>query len=1074
MPFFKTYVVFVMLLCSINVFAQTQVATKIGTYRWQLNKKNNKAFKLNPKVIEKKIIVTKTPKLTKKPFVKQISFKKTIVYNGVIAPKKYKATFNKVGLKPNKVTMAQKFIFKDAAKENIIYTDYAHGFIADNAINITEDNLRQMWITTDLGLVKFNGTTYTLYTKNSGLPSLAFNSVFFDKINDKLWINTSEGVYYIKNDTCYIPTSSQFDFESFQGFHYTKADNNGNVWFTSRNKGAMCFTNNNVFYFLDTLCGLKTNYVDDIAFDKDNTCYIASMEKGFYQIKNNTIINYLIKAENAFNASAISFQIHNNKIYIGTWGNGLYVLSDTDSLQFSIQSKFNERIFDIIADRNHIYYASYGSGIVKYDTSKFVVFNKSNGLLNNGTYGLFADYNHNIWVPHLGAGISRINERVFTENTNNFGMNSVFTIKKGSNDVLNWYFNNGKALTYETKTNLVELSVKDDITDTKLTYVTDGYVVNSDELWCSTYISGVCHIKNSTAKFYLLSNVSDDNIIYGTKKATDNKIWFNTQQFGLVYYDLNSESFFRKSKENGAISNKCGFLSNYKNNILSVYDYGIQKIGGDSLYDLIINDSVFKAKITAVHVTNTNQIVLSTQNEGLYILQNNSVYQLTEKQGLLSNDIYNIIEDKNHKTWLLTSKGIDRIKLNGINYSYDRYFGNNYGSFINNSYGFTFLNDDGNFSFYSNVGLYNYEPENELKLAKRPIININSTHVNDSLTLPNKITISSDDKFSIKYNVINWGYENEFDDYYVLISKNNDTSIFKIGEKGVVDLLDMAPNKYKFLLKVTNSRKAYFSTPIVFEVMPYWYNRGPYRLLMFVLLCVMFYYFYKRKQNQNLVLEAKIDERTQELNTSFKEQIALTQEVHHRVKNNLQFIVAMLHLQTNTTTTTEGKEILNNVSRRINAMSVVHEMLYNKDRLEVVSLKKYLDELTNHLKENSFLDSNVNFELDLKIEDLKFNISDCVAIGMITSEIISNSVKYAFKNTPDPVIKIYLTKKTDNILFEISDNGSGFNLNNKNKTEGLGMRLISIFCNQLSASYSFKNENGLAYTFLLPMSLYHE
>jgi two-component sensor histidine kinase len=198
-----------------------------------------------------------------------------------------------------------------------------------------------------------------------------------------------------------------------------------------------------------------------------------------------------------------------------------------------------------------------------------------------------------------------------------------------------------------------------------------------------------------------------------------------------------------------------------------------------------------------------------------------------------------------------------------------------------------------------------------------------------------------------------------------------------------------------------------------------------------------------------------------------KEKDVLIQEIHHRVKNNLQFIAAMIKMQQNTIRIESGKKELNETSRRINAMSLVHEMLYNKDRLSYVSLKEYVAELVSKLKEMVHKDGNP-IEIIQSIDDVKFNINNSVALGMITSEIISNAIKHAFLNTSNPTITILLKKDSEAnfIVYQIGDNGLGIRPSENNK--GLGTRLIDIFARQIEAEYIVKDTNGLEYEFKIP------
>jgi two-component system, sensor histidine kinase PdtaS len=144
----------------------------------------------------------------------------------------------------------------------------------------------------------------------------------------------------------------------------------------------------------------------------------------------------------------------------------------------------------------------------------------------------------------------------------------------------------------------------------------------------------------------------------------------------------------------------------------------------------------------------------------------------------------------------------------------------------------------------------------------------------------------------------------------------------------------------------------------------------------------------------------------------------------------------------------------------------VHEMLYNKDTIGTISVKKYLEELIESLQELVSSHSKP-IKFDLQIEDKIVDINKSIALGMITSELVSNSIKYAFINTQYPLITITLknikNQDTSNMQFCLKDNGIGFTDIHK-KTTSLGMRLISIFSRELEGDFNFENLNGLKYT----------
>ena len=198
------------------------------------------------------------------------------------------------------------------------------------------------------------------------------------------------------------------------------------------------------------------------------------------------------------------------------------------------------------------------------------------------------------------------------------------------------------------------------------------------------------------------------------------------------------------------------------------------------------------------------------------------------------------------------------------------------------------------------------------------------------------------------------------------------------------------------------------------------------------------------------------------LKEKFKEKEALVQEIHHRVKNNLQFVNSIINMQTNTVQNELEATVLSETARRIRAMALVHEMLYNKNNESGINMKHYLSELIQNIDDlaNS---SRKKIDFVLDIDELIFDVSKATAIGMIVSELASNSLKYAFEKTNNPEIKIELKQRNHpNYELIYSDNGIGLP-KNYSKTNKLGMRLIDIFSRQIKGSYVFENQNGLMY-----------
>lgn len=207
----------------------------------------------------------------------------------------------------------------------------------------------------------------------------------------------------------------------------------------------------------------------------------------------------------------------------------------------------------------------------------------------------------------------------------------------------------------------------------------------------------------------------------------------------------------------------------------------------------------------------------------------------------------------------------------------------------------------------------------------------------------------------------------------------------------------------------------------------------------------------------------KLKKSNKDLGKKNSEKDTLIQEIHHRVKNNLQFISSLMNMQMKASGSPQDDKTLNDTSRRINAMALVHEMLYNRSDNSGIAIKLYIEELVESLNDLvSTEEDKITFEIS--VVDFDFKVADAISLGMISSELISNSLKHAFHNSKEPKVKISLLKTgIDTYTFIYADNGTGFILDQKDK-KTLGLRLVDIFSRQLKGDYSINGDKGFEYT----------
>lgn len=209
------------------------------------------------------------------------------------------------------------------------------------------------------------------------------------------------------------------------------------------------------------------------------------------------------------------------------------------------------------------------------------------------------------------------------------------------------------------------------------------------------------------------------------------------------------------------------------------------------------------------------------------------------------------------------------------------------------------------------------------------------------------------------------------------------------------------------------------------------------------------------RNKKNKLLSSQL----QKIEIQNKEREALLKEIHHRVKNNLQVITSLLHLQANQNSDQKIHDLFKQSQYRINTMAMVHEMLYQSGDLSKVPLKTYLEELTNSLiKSIKGTESIVLATFEIP-ENIHLGLDTAIPLGLLTNEIITNALLHGIPKQEVGEIYIQIEEKEVGVfnLF-IGDNGIGYpeGLTLRNMST-LGLNLVRKLTRQLSGNIEKDN-----------------
>ena len=219
-------------------------------------------------------------------------------------------------------------------------------------------------------------------------------------------------------------------------------------------------------------------------------------------------------------------------------------------------------------------------------------------------------------------------------------------------------------------------------------------------------------------------------------------------------------------------------------------------------------------------------------------------------------------------------------------------------------------------------------------------------------------------------------------------------------------------------------------------------------------------------RSRNAQLEAMVNERTKDLQTSLDLQETYLQEVHHRVKNNLQIIGSLLDLQAARETSPETRTALGTGRSRIESISLVHQHLYLHPDSRQINITDFLTEYAQRV-EDALLEDENTVDWSLSGEDIQLGIEEAQPFGLLVNELLTNSLRHAIRPGHRLSIAIAWKEVAPGVLELLySDNGPGLSPStDTSETDSLGLRLIHRLTGQLKGELTLDGHPRSTWTF---------
>jgi ligand-binding sensor domain-containing protein/signal transduction histidine kinase len=506
---------------------------------------------------------------------------------------------------------------------------------------------RYLWIGTTGGLLRFDGARLVLFDRDNA-PAFTDNNVFCLTVtsDDALWIATEGGGLIRYKDGAFRHFSGKDGLlNDFVRSVYQ--DKKGRIWIG---------TDNGLFQFL----GDRIERVDNNngvpaiavhAIHEDNQGRLWAGGSKLFRLDGTTYQEYRLAEEGSQNRVKSITQTRDGTMWVGTIG-GLYSMGPgSDSFRRVKGTSGTVRFLQETSDGT-LWIGTIGHGIYKYRKHEFSQMTAPGSLPSNTALNLFEDVEKNIWVG-TQAGMLRLSKTpIQTVTLPDAGDYDAETVYEDHNDDL-WIaaanlfrFHNGTA----TRVNFPG------ITGVRVRNV---FRDKDDALWIGTEGRGVFRQNGTQLFHYMVKDGLVNNFVRAFLQGGDGSIWIATDEGVSRWHD---ERFTNYQERDGLCYFSTRSLAEDRNGDIWVgTDRGVSHLRGASFVKDEVTEALRNEKIWAIRADSDGGLWFGTRTGGLYRWRFGKLSHFTTAQGLASNSIYELLEDKTGNFWISGPNGISVI-----------------------------------------------------------------------------------------------------------------------------------------------------------------------------------------------------------------------------------------------------------------------------------------------------------------------------------------------------------------------------------------------------------------------------
>ncbi len=979
---------------------------------------------------------------------------------------------------------AQRYNFKSYSVNNGLPHSQVHGLFQ------THDGY--LWAGTyGGGLAKFDGEKFTTYTTEDGLKDNSVEIIFEDS-QENLWVTTYQSGIAKMEDNKFVYPFKNSALDTADVFAVDEM-NNGELWIGTFDAGIFIYDGSELDR-ITTEDGLIHNAIWDF-WEADNGDIWIATSGGISILKNNQLKEgkefQNFTAEDGLSGSEIYRVVPDSegKLWFAT-SNGVTVWDGTSfSTITELAGKELDYIYDIIsASDGSMWIGTYSKGVFVYSDNTAKHITKNNGLSSNYIYDLYEDEDGNVWVATDEDGISRYEGEAFTFYGTESGVVSprIYSLHEDREDNI-WVGTSEGVYNFEGGN-----------------FKSRGFPKRYDsskEVWDITELPGgdLLFLMPDNAIYRYdgrdFTNYSEAHnfdlwFTYDLHISPDSSLWIGTE-VGLFHQK--GDELANYSSSDGLPSNIVYQIYQHKGYFwLATYN-GISRYDGSTFKNYTTTDGINHRYINFITSDEKGNLWLGTGG-GVSLLnldENGNVVSIDsfgKEIGMESLTTQALWFDESGSLWQGTNGGIYRLDVPGYwetgNMELMHYRLTDSGNGIETNQGAVLPIGDNRVLFGTMEGILELRPNKigeqtkDLNLhitnVQRNSQDIDWTQYEDSLSyklgrplFPEVTFPYGQHTYSISYNAPFFGNTSSEKFRYKLEGFDDNWSGPTNSQTAIFTNLD--PGDYNFIVQVKTQDSEWSENEAQYQFAvahPFWQTYWFYGLVALSTIGLIYGYIRVRVgMLEKQSLQELVDEQTEDLQEALAEKEVLIKEIHHRVKNNLAVISGLLELQRGYAEDEFVNRVLSESQRRVQSISMIHEKLYQNERLAEIDFEKYIRELIDIIA-YSFNYTDKEIEVDIEIDDFKLGVSQGIPCGLMLNELVSNSYEHAFTDQQKGKIKIS-AKHTQSGKIEliVEDNGKGLPEDFSIGQNGsLGLTLIDTLSGQLQGEYVLENiENGMQF-----------